>query len=163
MANPTPEKETWDRITELKMTEWKSMVPYSSSSLSSIAAMKNFLADGRLGTRMLWTTSHSDHAVTSGVWRFASPRLCLGIVASLLSVSIGSQHIVWLVYTVRWEQWISSSIGSIRPDSGRLTTCTLFPFPSLHPLAHPPTTPIPYEGSWKFSGYHSDGTTVILY
>ena len=30
------------------MTEWKSMNPPSSSSQSSIAAMKNFLADGRL-------------------------------------------------------------------------------------------------------------------
>ena len=36
-----------------------------------------------------------------GDWRFASPRLRLGIVASLLSVSIGSHHIVWLVYIVR--------------------------------------------------------------
>ena len=35
-----------------------------------------------------------------GVWRFASPRLHLGIIASLLLVAIGSQHIVWLVYTV---------------------------------------------------------------
>ena len=41
------------------------------------------------------------HAVTQGDWRFASPRLRLGIVASLLSVSIGSQHIVWLVYAVQ--------------------------------------------------------------
>ena len=40
------------------------------------------------------TTGHSDHAVTRDVWRFASPRLRLGIVASLLSVSIGSQHTV---------------------------------------------------------------------
>ena len=30
------------------MTEWKSPNPTSSSSQSSIAAMKNFLADGRL-------------------------------------------------------------------------------------------------------------------
>ena len=34
--------------TELKMTEWKSEVPYLSSSQSSIAALKNVLADGRL-------------------------------------------------------------------------------------------------------------------
>ena len=69
------------------------------------------------GTRLFWTTGHSDHAVTRCVWRFASPRLRLGIGASLLSVSIGSQHIVWLVFTVRWEQWISSAIGSIRADT----------------------------------------------
>ena len=38
--------------------------------------------------RSFWTTCHSDHAVTRGrVWRLASPRLRLGIVASLLSVS----------------------------------------------------------------------------
>ena len=30
------------------MTEWKSEVPYLSSSQSSIAALKNVLADGRL-------------------------------------------------------------------------------------------------------------------
>ena len=69
------------------------------------------------GTRTFWTTGHSDHALTRGDWRFTSPRLRLGIVASLLSVSTGSQHIVWLVYTVPWEQWISSSIGSILPNS----------------------------------------------
>ena len=71
--------------------------------------------------RTLWTTGHSDHAVTQGDWRFASPRLRLGIVASLLWVSnsIGFQHIVWLVYTILWEQCISSSIGSIRPNSSR--------------------------------------------
>ena len=69
------------------------------------------------GTRTLWTTGLSDHALTRGDWRFASPQLCLGIIALLLSVSIGSQHIVWLVYTVWWEQWTSSTIGSIRPDS----------------------------------------------
>ena len=51
-----------------------------------------------IGTRTLWTTGHSDHAVTWGDWRFASPRLRLGIVATLPSVSIGSQHIVCLVY-----------------------------------------------------------------
>ena len=34
--------------TELKMTEWKSTVDVSSSSQSSIAEMKNLLADGRL-------------------------------------------------------------------------------------------------------------------
>ena len=78
-------------------------------------------AVGRQGTRTLWTTGHSDHAVTQGDWRFASPRLRLGIVASLIWVSnsIGSQHIVWLVYTILWEQCISSSIGSIRPNSSR--------------------------------------------
>ena len=57
--------------TELKMTEWKSTVDVSSSSQSSIAKMKNFLADGRL-------------------------------------------------------------------------TSSQPPPPPLHPLAHPPTTPIPY-------------------
>ena len=35
-------------VTELQMTEWKSNVPYSSSSQSSIA-LKNLLADGRQG------------------------------------------------------------------------------------------------------------------
>ena len=35
-------------LTELQMTEWKSNVPYSSSSQSSIA-LKNLLADGRQG------------------------------------------------------------------------------------------------------------------
>ena len=34
--------------TELYMTEWKITNPTSSSSQSSFAAMKNFLADGRL-------------------------------------------------------------------------------------------------------------------
>ena len=67
-----------------------------------------------LNHRSQWS---SYHALTWGDWRFASPRLCLGIIASLLSVSIGSQHIVWLVYTVWWEQWICSSICSIRPNS----------------------------------------------
>ena len=47
--------------------------------------------------------------------------------ASLLSVSIGSQHIVWLVYTVRWEQWISSAVGSIRSDTVFiLIQCTVY-------------------------------------
>ena len=70
--------------------------------------------EGWTGSRSFWSSGHSDHALARGFWRFASPRLRLGIVASLLSVSIGSQHIVWLVYTVQWEQWISSTIGSIR-------------------------------------------------
>ena len=35
-------------LTELKMAEWKSKVPYSSSSHNSIAGLKNVLADGRL-------------------------------------------------------------------------------------------------------------------
>ena len=76
----------------------------------------------RSGTRSFWTTGHSDHDVTRGVWRFASPRLRLGILTSLLSVSIGSQHIVWLVYSIQWDQWISSTIGSIRPNTGQCTT-----------------------------------------
>ena len=51
----------------------------------------------------------SDHALARGFWRLASPRLRLGIVASLLSDSIVSQHIFWLVYT-------SGEIsGSVRP------------------------------------------------
>ena len=41
----------------------------------------------------------------------------LGFVASLLSVSIGALHIDWLVFTVRGEQWISSTTGSIRSDT----------------------------------------------
>ena len=44
--------EDWNQpcatSTELKMTEWKSKVPYSSSSQSSIAALKNVLEDKRL-------------------------------------------------------------------------------------------------------------------
>ena len=54
-----------------------------------------------------------------GFWRFASPRLRLGIVASLHSIV--SQHIIWLVYTVQWEQRISSTVGSIRSDTHNTT------------------------------------------
>ena len=72
---------------------------------------------GLNGSRSFWSSGHSDHALARGFWRFASPRLRLGIVSSLLSDSIVSQHIVWLVYTVRWEQWISSTVGSIRSDT----------------------------------------------
>ena len=72
---------------------------------------------GLNGSRSFWSSGHSDHALARGFWRLASPRLRLGIVASLLSDSIVSQHIVWLVYTVRWEQWISSTVGSIRSDN----------------------------------------------
>ena len=41
---PRRTPSVWGPATELKMTEWKSKVPYSSSSQSSIAALKDVLA-----------------------------------------------------------------------------------------------------------------------
>ena len=45
------------------MTEWKSKVPYSSSSQSSIAALKDVLAYGRL------TSSHPLRSPPFTLWR----------------------------------------------------------------------------------------------
>ena len=58
------------------MTEWKSINPTSSSSQSSIAAMKNFLADGRLTPlssnplppHTLWRTIRQPRPAGHGKW-----------------------------------------------------------------------------------------------
>ena len=55
--------------TELKMTEWKTTVDISSSSQSSIAALKNVLADGRLTSSPPLSPPHT-------LFRASQPPLC---------------------------------------------------------------------------------------
>ena len=58
--------ESLELITELKMTKWKTTVHISSSSQSSIATLKNVLADGRLtSSPPLPHTTHRMHPPTT--------------------------------------------------------------------------------------------------
>ena len=68
-----PTGPRWAITTELKMTEWKTTVHISSSSQSSINAMKNVLADGRLtSSSPLPPTTHPLDAPTDHPYPYTS-------------------------------------------------------------------------------------------